>query len=214
MPRASVAHALLGGWRACLLPEVRPGAVFQAVPDRTGSAVVDLHGVWAPRSPYGGDDLPQVLNVASPLVLRDVSHDEHSLGDLSEASGTRAWRVLSDRLADAERDPPRADGSGRDAARGRRGSGRDSRRRTCARLRPRQGLWLRSGEGQQAADDLGCCGARRTRQGASREVTRDARRGSTHLPLRAALVGDLYRRMAGLHTPRRARLSRASADSP
>ena len=90
------------------LPEVRPGrASFHRV---NGSPVVRLRPLRPPRSPDGRDDLPQVLHVAAPVVLRDVPHGQHSMRDLRQAAGARAWRDLQDRMADVQPDPQPAHG--------------------------------------------------------------------------------------------------------
>ena len=48
--------------------------------------VVDVHGVRAPPPPDRRDDLPQVVYVAAPVVLRDVPDDQHSMRYLREAT--------------------------------------------------------------------------------------------------------------------------------
>jgi transposase len=55
---------------------------------------VDLHGLRAPRPSDRRDDLPQVLDIASALVLRDVHHDEHPLREIGVSYPT-AWRMLN-----------------------------------------------------------------------------------------------------------------------
>ena len=40
----------------------------------------------APRLPARRDDLPQVLDLPAPLVLRDPPHDEHSLRSVRQAA--------------------------------------------------------------------------------------------------------------------------------
>ncbi len=77
------------------------------------TAVLDVHGVWAARAPDSGDDLPQVLHFAAPVVLRDVHHGEHSLWHFCQATGARAGRHVQDRMADVHPDPQRTDDPGR-----------------------------------------------------------------------------------------------------
>lgn len=59
----------------------------QEVRDVEPEHVVDMHRVLVARLGYGRDDLPQVVHVASPVVLRDVPDDQHSLRDLRQAVG-------------------------------------------------------------------------------------------------------------------------------
>src|SRR3954454_8921926 len=56
----------------------REGVVFKRYATAQGRPVVDLHRVRSPRPPDGRDDLPRLVNVAAPLVLRDVPHGQHS----------------------------------------------------------------------------------------------------------------------------------------
>ena len=106
-----------------------------------------------PPAPDGRDDLPQVVHVAAPVVLRDVPDDEHSLRHLRQAARARAWRHLQDRVAHVQPDPQRAHGRRRRAAvrrrRGRRDFGRRqaaqqaSNKRAAARLRERSRATVR-----------------------------------------------------------------------
>ena len=53
---------------------MQAGTDVQAVRDSPTSPVLDLHRLWAPCPPNGRDDLRQVLDLAAPVVLRDVPH--------------------------------------------------------------------------------------------------------------------------------------------
>ena len=84
------------------LPQVRGRADLQALRDVAAASVVDVHGVRPPPSPDRGDDLPQVVDVAAPVVLRHVPDDEHALRYLREAVGAGTWRHLQDGVAHGE----------------------------------------------------------------------------------------------------------------
>ena len=59
------------------------------VPALLGQAAapgLDLHGLWPSRAPDSGHDLSQVLHLASPLVLRHVPDDKHSLWHFCQAT--------------------------------------------------------------------------------------------------------------------------------
>jgi len=66
------------------VPEVQAGASVPQVQDQARPSVLVLHGLRASRPPDGRDDLPQVVHVAAPVVLRDVPRRRrsHSLWDL------------------------------------------------------------------------------------------------------------------------------------
>src|SRR5205823_3791549 len=63
-----------GGWGNGPLSEVRSRPHVQALQDGAAASVVDLHRLRPPRPPHRRDDLSQVLDLAAPVVLRDVSH--------------------------------------------------------------------------------------------------------------------------------------------
>ena len=56
-------------------PEVQAAPDVQALRDLAAPPVVDVHRVRTPRPPDGRDDLPQVLHVPAPLVLRLLPDD-------------------------------------------------------------------------------------------------------------------------------------------
>ena len=114
-------------------------------------------GVRPPRAPHGRDDLPQVVHVAAPVVLRDVHHGEHSMRRLGQAAGARAGRHVQDRVADVQPDPQPAHGPGR-------------RRRFRARSRPTRRTSAGSVSGARAER-----GRRRRRQARKTDGVRHGR---------------------------------------
>ena len=96
-------HAPDGEHATC--PKCKQERVFRRYATAQGRPVLDLYGVRAPRTSDGGDDLREVLHVAAPVVLRDVSRHEHSVWDLRQAARALARRVLPDGMADAQQDP-------------------------------------------------------------------------------------------------------------
>src|SRR5438105_1644302 len=84
---------------------MRPRAQVPQGPRTSG---LGLRLLWLSPAPARGDDLPQVLDLAAPVVLRGAPHDEHSLRSVGQALGARAWRDLQDRVADGESDPQQA----------------------------------------------------------------------------------------------------------
>ena len=85
-----------------MCPKCETCARSSGTDDREPRTVVDVHRLRAPPAPDGRDDLPQVVYVASPVVLRDVPDDEHSVRDLRQAAGARARRHLQDGVAHGE----------------------------------------------------------------------------------------------------------------
>ena len=112
LPGLPLAHPVRRGWRARGVPEVRAGAHVQAVRDEAAAPVVDLHRLRPSHPPDRRDDLPQVLDLAAPVVLRDLPHVEFAMRDRREAVGARDRGQLQDRAADAPPDPPGTDGAG------------------------------------------------------------------------------------------------------
>jgi hypothetical protein len=52
---------------------------FKRYATKQGRQSWTLYRLWAPRPSHGRDDLPRVLDLASPVVLRHVPHVEHSM---------------------------------------------------------------------------------------------------------------------------------------
>ena len=69
--------------RYAVVPEVRQGT---PVPQGQGKAGVGLRLLRAPPAPARRDDLPQVLDLAAPVVLCDPLDDEHSLRSVRQAA--------------------------------------------------------------------------------------------------------------------------------
>src|SRR5437660_5986455 len=105
----ALARAVVRGRDARRLPEVQAAASLQALRHVSAPPVVDLYRLRDARPPNSGDDLPQVLHVPAPVVLRLLPDDEHSVRYLREAPGTGDRGQLQDSVADAEQDPERAD---------------------------------------------------------------------------------------------------------
>ena len=72
---------------------------------RAADAGVDLHVLHTQDFAHGRDDLPQVVHVPAPVVLRHVDHDEHTMRSVGQAARARAWRHVQDRLAHVQQDP-------------------------------------------------------------------------------------------------------------
>ena len=73
--------------------------------DEAAPSGVVLPDVRLSHPPAEGDDLRAVGHVPPPVVLRPVPHHQHSMRDLREASGARAWRDVQDRVEDVQQDP-------------------------------------------------------------------------------------------------------------
>src|SRR5215211_4249866 len=107
VPGRALARAVLARWGARLLPfpVVSARTDVQAVFHNPAAPVVDVYGLREPSAPDRGDDFPQVVHIAAPVVLRHVPDDEYTLRNLCEAGRARDRRELQDRCADDAPDP-------------------------------------------------------------------------------------------------------------
>jgi hypothetical protein len=55
-------------------PKCDRDRIFKALQDDAAAPVVDVYRLRPPRPPDRRDHLPQVLDLAAPVVLRDVPH--------------------------------------------------------------------------------------------------------------------------------------------